>query len=81
MSQIKTNYYQSSDLGCCAALITAGFVLRKIDKSNPKRVVFSFNLTDELSEASEAYLSDSLRVKARKYFENLRVIKSRIYGD
>ncbi|MCX6810072.1 MAG: DUF5659 domain-containing protein [Candidatus Berkelbacteria bacterium] len=77
----KQNYYKSSDLGCCAALVTAGFELKMIDKANPKRVVFIFDMSEGIQLSTEDYLSDRLEVSARRYFENLRVLKSRIYGD
>ncbi len=77
----NNNYYKSSDLGCSAALITAGFELMTIEKNDPKRVIFVFDISKEIQLSAEDYLSDRLQVSARRYFENLRVLKSRIYAD
>lgn len=75
----KKQTFDSSDLGCCAALITANFELLDIDNTNSKKVVFVFDNSIEINKASEEYWSDNLQVSARRYFENIKMLKSRIY--
>lgn len=75
-----TEYYLSNDLGCCAALVTAGFTLIDLDRSNPRRVGFVFALKDGIELAVDDYWNDRLVVSARAYFDNTKMLKNRIYG-
>lgn len=70
----------TSDLGCCSALITLGFHLADLDKTNPRRVVFLFQNSEGLGKAINDYWSDLLAVNARSYFDNIKMIKNRIYN-
>ena len=74
--------YTTFDLGCTAALITAGVELAGLNKSNPKKVQFIF--TSENGEAEQIvddYFANRLQVHARTYFDNLKMVKNRIYSD
>lgn len=77
----KNKTFDSSDLGCCAALITAGYELQNIDNTNIRKVVFIFDYSKAIAEAAEKFWSDNLMVSARRYFENIKMLKSRIYGS
>ncbi len=72
--------FTSSDLGCSAALVSAGFDLLDLDKSNPRRAVFVFNLTEALLQAEKEFWSGRLMVSAKAYFDCIKMLKSRIYG-
>jgi hypothetical protein len=72
--------YYTHDLGCATALISAGFVLVSLDKEDPRKVGFIFRSDAKLSKAVEGYFSDKLIVNARTFFDNLRMLKNRIYG-
>lgn len=71
--------YLLSDIGCTSALVTAGFQLKNIDKSNRKKAVFIFELSKELTVAVQDYWVDNLQVSARRFHENMKMIKSRLY--
>lgn len=74
--------YTTFDLGCTAALITAGVELIGLNKSNIKKVQFIFASTDgEAEKIVDAYFADRLQVQARSYFDNLKMVKNRIYSD
>jgi hypothetical protein len=82
-----TDYYQTdsepfstSDLGCCAALVSLSFPLTRLDRSNPRRVLFVFAPAEGVAEAAERYFAGGLAVEARLYFDNLKMLKTRIYG-
>lgn len=65
-----------SDLGLAASLLTLGFDLLKVDKTDPRRANFVFADTPELQEAINGYWTS----KECKYFENIRLLKQRLYG-
>lgn len=78
MKSSLDNYFATSDLACCAAIITIGFTLEAIDKTNPK-ASFLFLRSVELDKALEAYWRGELRVEPQSYFNQLRNIKARLY--
>lgn len=78
---MSSNYYETSDLGLAAALLTYGSVLVRVNKENPKRAIFIFATSRELNDLVEAFRAGSLSVSALSYFENTKRLKSRIYGD
>lgn len=75
-SLIFTTY----DLGCSVALICAGFELLTLDKANPRKVLLVFKRKDGIESAVDNYWSDRLEVKARTYFDTLKMLKNRLYS-
>lgn len=72
--------YQTADLGCAAAIISAGFDLTNLDKENIRKVRFIFQRTNGIEEAVHNYWSDSLRINARTMVDNIKMLKNRIYS-
>lgn len=77
---MNSNYNEISDLGLAASLTASGFVIRRVDKSNPRRVVFIFEQSDELEDTIERFWANKLSLPASTLLENIRVLKSRIYS-
>mgnify|MGYP001606034512 FL=1 len=73
--------YQTYDLGCAAALISAGFVLESLDKENPRKVLFVFRGKNEIKNVVDNYWADRLEIKARAFFDNIKMLKNRIYSE
>jgi hypothetical protein len=71
---------QTSDIGLCAALVASGFELTLLDRSN-QRVNFCFANSSELEQSVYDYWSKSLLVSAVGYFEALKSVKARLYGN
>lgn len=69
------------DLGVVAALVTCGFEIVFTHRDDKGRVHFVFEETVDLDRAVEAYYADNLQVKARKFFDNTKMLKGRIYGE
>lgn len=80
MTTTLDDNYTNSDLGCTTALVTCGFQIKSLDKSNPNRVVFIFSKTDELIKCADTYWNSLLKVDAKSFFENQKWLKSRIYN-
>jgi hypothetical protein len=68
-----------ADFGCAAALVSCGFEITGMDRSDPKRVNFQFERTDQIEQAALEYYNSRLRVTARQYFDNMKMLKSQIY--
>lgn len=74
-------FYYSFDLGISAALISAGFKLVALDKQNPRKVQFVFARDEGIDGVIDDYWADRLEIKARTYFENVKMIKNRLYSE
>jgi hypothetical protein len=79
--KINSKQFQTYDLGLAAALITVGFDLQGLTKANPKRVSFNFIDSDRVYNFSNAYWSGKVKVNPRLYFDNIKLLKNRIYSS
>lgn len=75
------NFFYTFDLGLSAALISVGFSLVSLDRENLRKVQFTFRRADGMDETIDAYWDNRLEVKARTYFDSLKMLKNRLYSD
>lgn len=73
--------YQTHDLGCAAALISADFELISLDKTNPRKVLFIFHRKAGVETIVNDYWTDRLEIGAREFFDNIKMLKNRIYSE
>jgi hypothetical protein len=78
--QTNDSTEQISDLGLAAALVTCGFKVLATVWDETGRAHFIFESSIKLAKAVEYYWSDTLELKARKYFDNTKMLKARIYA-
>lgn len=72
--------FQTLDMGLVAALVHIGYPLKRIVPiTDRKKVTFFFEDGEDLQEAIAAYHDGSLQVEARKYFDDLKALKTRIH--
>ena len=83
--KLPSNNYQDSystfDLGNAAALVTAGFELFDLDRTNPRKVRFIFRRETEIEKVAEDFWSDRLEQKSRLFWDNIKNLKNRLYSD
>lgn len=72
--------YSTTDIGLAAALVTTGEKLLHITPGNAGRYLFVFQQHGELLEKESLYFNNSLMTNARAMFDNLRMIKTRMYA-
>lgn len=75
------NHLCTFDLGAAASLVTAGFELVSLEKSNPRKVQFIFHREVGIEKVVDNYWADRLEVKARAFFDNVKMLKNRIYSE
>jgi len=80
-SDNQVDFFNTFDLGSAASLVTAGFELVALDKSNIRKVQFIFHRTTGIEKVIDEYWTDKLEVKARLYFDNIKMLKNRIYSE
>lgn len=73
--------FSTSDLGCSAALISTGFELVDLDKANPRKVLFIFEKRIGIEETVNEYWSGKLQLNARGLFDNIKMLKNRLYSN
>lgn len=71
-------YYSTSDLAC-AGVLSLYFPLDSLDKQNPHKVLFIFKRDQHLDKILEAYWQGQLQVEPRAFFNQIKLIKSRLY--
>lgn len=69
------------DLGACAGLVSSGYPLLHIDRSQGSKAFFLFENADEIHEAIQLYWRDQLQVSALANFNALKNVKTRLYSD
>ncbi|MEI7890819.1 MAG: DUF5659 domain-containing protein [bacterium] len=82
--RISSDIYQdfmTFDLGATAALVSSGFELVSLDKSNPKKVQFIFHREIGIEKIADDYFADRLELRARGFFDNIKSIKNRLYSS
>lgn len=75
------NLFCTSDFGLSAALISIGYPLISLDRTNPRKVQFVFNKKEKIEEDVIAYWNDQLQVKAKTYFDATKMLKNRLYSE
>lgn len=74
------DYYSTSDLALAAA-ISLSYPIETIDKINPHKAQFLFKREEGLDRLIEGYWRGELKVNPQAYFNQLKVIKARLYGE
>lgn len=72
--------YKTSDLAL-AATLSLRFPIRTIDRGNPGKVIFLFELTDELDVFVNRFWRNEVSVEPQAFFNQLKNIKTRIYAS
>lgn len=76
MDVIKT-----SDFTLASTLLTLGFDIIGIDKTNPRRVVFYYRRTSEVEVALKKYDNNEIVVNPKQFVFSQREIRGRIHTD
>jgi hypothetical protein len=73
--------WSNSDLALVACLVNRGFKIVSLDRTLPNKIQFQFEQTPELEQTVEDFWADRLMVSPRIFFDNIRLIKNRIYSE
>lgn len=79
---IKQNdFYRSSDLAL-ATLLSLYYPIEAIDRTDPSgKSYFLFKRDEGLDQLVEQYWRRELRVEPQTYFNQLKLIKARLYNE
>lgn len=76
----EKDFYRTADLALATAIFLF-YPLEAIDRQNPRKAQFLFKRNSELDELIENYWRGELKVEPQAYFNALRIIKARLYGE
>ena len=76
----ENDYYLTPDLAL-ATTLSLFYPLEAIDKQNPRKAQFLFKRDPGLDELIESYWRSELKIEPQAYFNQLRIIKARLYGE
>jgi len=80
LEQSIRNIYATYDLGLAAALVTLNYPLIRLDKANRNKVCFVFKYGKYLDANVARYWGNDLNLPARGFFDNQKMLKSRIHS-
>ena len=72
--------YATSDLAL-ATVISLSHPIEEVDRLNPRRAEFLFRRTADLDRVVELYWKGLLQVEPQEFFNQLRIVKARLYGE
>ena len=78
---IMNQNFSTHDLGLATVLVTLGYELLELDKSNSKRVRFVFKREKDIEQIMSDYFDDKIKLPALSLFNNQKNLKNRIYCD
>ena len=78
---MNQNEFSTFDLGLSSVLVTLGYELLELDKSNPKKVRFVFKREKNIEQVMSDYFNDKVKLPAQTLFNNQKNLKNRIYSD
>ena len=81
MNETLESVYRTADLALAAALCVSRFAVEHVERESQRRLVFVFERNERLSEAVDKYWRGELLVDPQTYFNQLKVLKARIYQD
>lgn len=76
---IENYYYKTSDLAL-ATTLSLKYPISSIDKTNLSRSEFLFENSKTLCDFVNKYWNGELRIEPQKFFNQLKVIKTRLYS-
>lgn len=74
-------YFECRDLGLAAALVTASYPIDHLDRHDSSKVKFVFSRDDGMDDVIQLYWANELKLSLLAYFNNLKMLKNRIYSD
>ena len=78
--ELNNDYYSTNDLSL-ATTLSLWCPIEDIDRSNPRKAFFIFRKTSELEKLIDQYFRNEIKVSPQIYFNQLRVIKARLYAN
>ena len=85
LKTIKKNNNQpelfiTADLSLASSLLTLGYEIQNLDKTNPHKAQFIFQRSPGLDSDIQNYWNGNLRINPRLFSDNIKMLKNRLYS-
>lgn len=77
--EYENKHFKTSDL-CLGTTISLYFPIQKVEFQNSGKGIFVFDKNKEIDDIINRYWNGSLLVNPVEFFQQLKVLKSRIYA-
>ncbi|MDP4010081.1 MAG: DUF5659 domain-containing protein [Candidatus Shapirobacteria bacterium] len=77
---LNEDYYKTSDLALVTAL-SLYYPIESLETVDNRKIFFVFKKTQELENLIGMYWNSELKVEPQQFFNQLKVIKTRIYSQ
>lgn len=77
---LTTSKFETSDLAL-AAFLALKFIVESLDFTDPRRVKFVFNKTDELEAEADLFWKKAALIEPQDYFMSMKALKGRLYNS
>ena len=74
------DYFSTCDLSLVTT-VSLYYPIEALDRSNPPRVQFLFKRDSDLDKLVESYWKQEVRINPQTFFNQLKIIKARIYDN
>ena len=71
--------FRTADLSLTASLCVSGFVVKEVERVDPKRSIFIFEKSEKLLKEVDKYWRKEMKLEPQEYFYQLKILKARIY--
>ncbi len=81
MKEVTNNLFPTDNFQLACYLLCESCLLKSVDKTNPRRVIFKFHDDDRRREVTEKFLRYEGLVEPHKFFSAQKDLKQLIYSD
>ncbi len=78
---MENQNFQTTDFYTAVFLLTSGYKLVSIDKTNPRRFCFVFTDQENRAKLLEDFFNGSARIEPRQFISSIKELKTLMYND
>lgn len=80
MYENRDYFFKTSDLALATAICVFGVAIEATEQADDgRRTVFIFNKSDKLTDITSRFWIGELSIEPQAYFNQLKILKTRIY--
>lgn len=72
-------FFRTSDLALATAICVFGIAIESTEQIDDRRTAFIFSKSDKLTDIINRFWRGELQVEPQSYFNQLKILKTRIY--
>lgn len=77
---INHKYFHTTDINIASILMTLGFSLQGVNKSNPNKILFLFTDSSKIEKTINEFYARKIKVEPLELFYSQRLLKNIIFS-